>query len=267
MAYRGGPILGEDDFLKHLPLSLDSRQRLLLEGLVHVADSIAAAYTHIHTAALRCVDADGHLSPLERAMIFNCAWCIVDDFYAARQLLGQLQPNAVPRPGGFYETATDFVLLRNRMDHLAQNVGNLTNARGIRRPIFGSISFFHISENDIEIENNRIRIISGRSYNISSGSISNQDVLTFAVPAGEEIAPPIDKLRFSAFDRDIELQAAIEKFKNLIHSISADVKELCRDNIRRQLGDGVELDQALNQVSPFGITMILDVLFPQENNY
>lgn len=266
MVYRGGPIIQDDNFLKRLPLSLDSRQRLILEGLVHAADSIAAAYSHIYATVLECAQNNGQISPLKRAMMFNCAWGIVDDFYATRQLLGRLQPDAAPQPGGFFEVAQDFVLLRNRMDHLAQNVVNLVNARGIRRPIFGSISFFYISDADLVIKNEHTHVISAQAFNISSGSISAQDLLPFTIPGGELISPPIDRIKFSAFDRDIDLAQPITKLQELVGKISANVENECRENIKRQLGDGEKLDQALNQVAPFGVTIILDLKFPREGD-
>ena len=230
MDYRGEPILGDDHFLRRIPGVLDAQQRILLEGLVHVADSLAAAYYHLYETALKCGRDDGTLSARDRAMMFNCAWSIVDDLYAAGKLITRLRPGAPSKPGDFLDLASDVADLRNAMDHLAERAGNFASARNIQRPLFGAISFFYVAERDIVVEGGEERIRRARAYSISAGSVSGRGRLMLPMPQGGDIDTPLDLLLFSAFDRDVDFQPAILKFRDFINDLGAVMERSFAEN-------------------------------------
>ncbi len=107
------------------------------------------------------------------------------------------------------------------MDHLAGNVGNLANARNMQRPLFGAISFFYVAERDIVVEGGQERVRRARAYSISAGSVSGRGRLMLPTPQGGDIDTPLDLLRFSAFDRDVDFQPAILKFRDVINDLGA----------------------------------------------
>jgi hypothetical protein len=258
VSYRGEQILADDDFLKCLPLALDANQRLILEGLAHIADSLWASYGTLNAIATRWAQSDDSgLPSFDRAMMFNCAWSIVDDIHAARQLFHRLL-NKPPSPGGFRDSTEAFHGLRNKMDHLAGNVGNLAKAKGLRRPIFGTLSFLYLGPEHLDVSGVPVR---GRSYMTTAGSASHRDMFSIITPHGDTVALPIDDYTLGAFDTEVRLGSAIGQFRRAVRALSEEVCSSCRREVEKRAGTEADVEKALANANPYGVGMIFDFEF------
>lgn len=261
MTYQGEQILSDDDFLKRLPLSLDAAQRLTMEGLAHIADALAASYRVLYDLAHSwAATEDTILSSFDRARMFNSAWSIVDDIHAARQLFQRLvkKESAI---GGFRHSTQDFKRLRDKMDHLSDNVGNLVAAKGVRRPIFGALSFLYIGPEHLSSKDGVKRAEGGRSYMVTAGTVSGREVVQVVTPAGQSLVAPIEDVTLGAFDIDVRLGAAIELFSRAIKSLSAETEVSCREALQRQFQTVEEVERALAQMAPYGLALVANFEF------
>ena len=78
-------MLGDDAFIRKLPLGLDDEIALFIETLVYSADAIELSYNAIKDMAL--VQGEKMLNPPRkiRVNVFMSAWTIVDCLHVARQ--------------------------------------------------------------------------------------------------------------------------------------------------------------------------------------
>src|SRR6266853_3770173 len=130
-------------FLQRLPKQLNKRQRIILEAIDISAESIELSMHRIQQLSLDVVGRDGdpNFSATERSMLFLDAWGIVDRAHNIRTLLKCGQPSIAVGEGITFDTeASKGSLMRNAMDHLADNMGYIVE-KDRSPPIYGIITF------------------------------------------------------------------------------------------------------------------------------
>jgi hypothetical protein len=254
--YSGEMMLEEGDFLRHLPLLFNYRQRLIMEALVHISDCLCASFLSMHQAATIAASMENNLPTIHRAQISNAAWSIVDDLYAAKNLIEAFVEGEIgPETALLLKELEPAAFARNGMDHLDRAIGrkspgNLIAAKGARRAIFGSVSFLHVDQSYPETENLKIRWIS-----ISAGPMSEKTKFPFTFPVGKTIAAPIDRFQLSAFDQDVDISKCISLYRDWIKLSS----RMLKDEILAQLNKNYqnEVEFLLNQTIPSNVIQVL----------
>ena len=214
--------LPADDFLRRLPAATTTIDRIRLESLVYASDLIANAYQTIHDTGLKT----GKIAatPMDRAAMFSSAWTIIDQINAARQLHSGLQRKMnSPTQDRFYEIADIARRLRNKMDHLPQMAVNLASRKGTVSPLFGSLSYILVGDENIQVVNGERKIVRPTTVTHLSGSILAGDV-TFKIvnPAGRQIPNKISFVELYAFGEEIQIDDCLIHFYNLMVEVSVD---------------------------------------------
>jgi len=248
--FSGELILEEGDFLRRLPLLLNARQRMTIEALVHIADCLAASYRAMHSAALLAARDEDMLPIFARADLSNAAWSIVDDLYAAQNLIRILGEERGPASTQLLEALEPAALARNGMSHLHERIGpkvpgGLLTAKGLRRAVFGSVSFFHIDRADVADHDIEVRWIS-----VSAGPLPEKSKFPFVFPVGEPLATPIDRFQLSAFDQDVDLSACVALYRDWIRAFSEELRETCLEQIKAQTTDEAEITRVMSACGP-----------------
>src|SRR5665213_898657 len=135
-------MIGDHSFFKKIPLALDLEQRLVWEGAGWAIRMIDLSFERLREAAAR-VDATTEMTypTAMAAEMFSCCWSIVDQCHMLRNLLERVYANTNTKQAAFtkkFEAATS---MRNAMDHLHQNIKNVSTKKAPMPPIFGALSF------------------------------------------------------------------------------------------------------------------------------
>lgn len=136
--------IGDDAFIRSLPLSIMERERFAIDAIVLCSDIICAAYCQIiHRAADEIVRTDtdsGEPKGFVDVTFTQHAWSIVDQCYAIRNLVQALGVQG-KHVDAFFSATEVVPEFRNRMDHLHQRIPNIANAKPGERNLFGSVSY------------------------------------------------------------------------------------------------------------------------------
>ena len=127
-------MLPSDDFLRRLPQCLAPVERLRLETLVFAHDLMEIALRRLYTVGLG-FDAN---DDTHRFTMFSDAWTIADQVHVVRLILLSLTGN--DRPPDTQAFISDFAAahdMRNKMDHLDQNLRNHASNTGRRTRYLG----------------------------------------------------------------------------------------------------------------------------------
>lgn len=209
-AYWGQAIVSKDSFLRRLPVAVSIEDRLRLDGLVLAADVMTAAFATLRRMAAELEGRVDRLDAQGQAMALSCCWTIVDQLFAVRQLIASM-PGPREKPGpvtaAFLDRSKPAHALRNKMDHLASNIRNLSKAKGKRSPIFGSLSYFYCGMPPIQ---------GGFMVNISPGSFKGGEVLPMVNPAGRSLVPPVDLFTLNAFGIGFELAPPLAALRRYV---------------------------------------------------
>ncbi len=147
-------MIDADSVLRRLPVGLDSKQALILDGIRHAAEIMSLAYSRLTVTLTRIALSDSARSDYSADITssFLDAWSLVDAVDRFRALWKSL-PNARPAqlPIGaksIDDFAQSFRDLRNVADHLAQRADFVVSKNGTA---LGSLSWFTgISQNPLE---------------------------------------------------------------------------------------------------------------------
>ncbi len=132
-------MLPSDDFLRRPPQCLASVERLRLETLVFAHDLMETALSRLY--------ATGHEFDVnnnaQRLAMFIDAWTIVDQVHVVRRVLLSLTgDDRKADTQAFIDGFSAARMMRNRMDHLNQNLPNRAKVIGRTNALFGTLSFF-----------------------------------------------------------------------------------------------------------------------------
>jgi len=195
-------MIPENSFLRKIPLAYETQGRMELEAIAFATNSIYLKHSQIYNWAIACDSASFSNVPYqERLDLFLNLWSIVDQADALRRLLQKGKASLVI--SDFLAIADPAQQMRNKMDHLPQNIPNMAGKSGKVLPIYGVFSFgkFWLSKDGISVDDFEI-------YTITAGSLTHKThQWPIATPSpGKLLQIPIGMFEFSAFDCTLDIQ-------------------------------------------------------------
>jgi len=131
------------------------RQRIEFESIGIAIDLVDLAMDHLKAAAANIVEtADGSpnwsLSRRQRLELIREAWLIVDQLYALRKLIESAGKSIdLKSARAFLSSTSAAAKLRNYMDHLKDQLGNLVARSLPIAPVHGILTFAFLKPDDL----------------------------------------------------------------------------------------------------------------------
>jgi hypothetical protein len=216
-------MISDDAFLRRLPTVLDARQAIQLEALLFSADTIEASYRAIVRVTTQHRERIVQAGRRARIELFTHAWTIVDCLHVARQALASIDYQT-PQASAFATKYSCARSLRNKMDHLTKNAGNVANAKR-RPPVFGALSYVCIREEDFVSQGDRITMTGGGIVVLTAGRILGGQHAGMVNPAGREWTGPVGLFRLEAFDEILELEDADRDMRTLLVEVNVNLEK------------------------------------------
>lgn len=191
-----------------------------LEAIAFSIDAIYLKHQRISQWATQCEPESFSKTPYrERLELFLDLWSIVDQADALqRLLLGKIGENELLE---FRSIAKAAHSMRNRMDHLPQNIPNIANRRGHVPPVYGAFSFgrFYLDGAGVEIDDFEI-------YTITAGSLTHgSHKWPVPNPLGKVLDIPVGMFEFSAFDFTLDVSALVRCLNGIVHIFDTNVRK------------------------------------------
>lgn len=132
--------LEKSAYLRNLPRCIDLEERLRSEAIVTACDIIEFSFTELMRLLSPLIGRDvPDVSEAERIQSALHCWSIVDQFYALRKLSKTISAKfGLTILDEFYPSVSK---MRNAMDHLNNNLGNVGRKKGPNHPLHGAILF------------------------------------------------------------------------------------------------------------------------------
>lgn len=235
--YRGGALVSDDSYLRKLPVGLDPESRLRMDAIVVASDIVSQAYQELFRLGAEIGANLGKIGNPLRATFIGLAWSIVDQLHAIRQLL--MPPRAKsagPVTQRFLDAAAPATFLRNKMDHLKNNLLNLSAKKGERYPLFGAISYL-LSNSDPES--------GGMLMTVSSGALHGGELFPAVNPLGRSFTTPVGLLQLHAFDLTFELSPAFAALQDYIAVTEVNAEKKMRATAEAEAKKGLHTIEEL----------------------
>jgi hypothetical protein len=244
-------MLSNISFLRNLPIAILPEERLKLEAIAFSLDSIQYSYNGMRDAAFGISNTTTLDSIFEnRLALFSHAWGLVDQIHALRCLLKtmRMEPNGVlEKFVNSYENAS---LARNYMDHVHQNIKNLSISKKQRPPIFGSINFCLIEEKHLVYDDvDGCKKMTGCCLiTVPSGRMVNNLITIGEHLGGEQIEYPVGRFMLSVKDLTIKLSKSWIDANDVANRFETHVRnsyeELIRNDAMKRM---INPDEILSQ--------------------
>jgi len=239
-------VLPADSILRKLPATANLEQRIRLEALVFVADTISHAFRGLREITTRLGPKITNLTFQDRAALFSHAWTIIDQVHAARLLLrSHLRGKFGPNQKAFFDKYAAVHTLRNKMDHLNQNIANAAKQKGIAWPLFGVLSYFFVESHQCVQTEVGLSIKGGTIITITSGIPIQRPntALVLANPAGRAIQVPVSLFTFGAFGMTFDIDGAAIDFAAVLNFASQNIDRKLREQVAKTAKEtGIAVD-------------------------
>lgn len=225
LKYMGAAIVPLESFLRNLPLGLCLEDRLRLDAIVLSTDIIVRAYSDLQAVSVEVGKKVKQFQAENMAVVIGASWTIIDQLHACRQLLFQAsRNNPGPLMRQFLAVSERASKLRNQMDHLKDNLGNLSNPKRNLGPLFGTISYLYSGWND-----------DGECHNITVGMGAIREKMNiFRIDAGgKNVHRPVDHFTFTAFDLTIEFGPALAALELLLDHTASSISDQFRNHLEK----------------------------------
>lgn len=171
--------------------------------MVVAADILTNSYNALRSLATS-IGADVELVDEKNAVIaIGACWAIVDQLHAMRQLLKAISDRNKPygpKTKALMEATETATLMRNKMDHVAENLNNLGSRVGSVAPLMGSVSYFCGPQESLH---------SGASMTLFSASLTGEQIAQIVNPLGRTFAMPVGLFEFFAYDLHLDIEPAL----------------------------------------------------------
>jgi hypothetical protein len=242
-------LFDKNSYVAHPPKLFLLRDRLCLEAIAYSMDSISASLEFIQCLTAKYSDAEFGPSFSEQELRALCSdvWNVVDQLHMLRKLLEQLDPQRAGIPGEFakkYGVATE---IRNKMDHLHQNLDNLANAKSGRSTIFGSLSY--VANPRFEEEEGS-RVFKGKIVTQPFGDLTHAIHSMGSVnPSGKPV--PLNEktglFEFMAFGLTLPIYTLTNDLKTLAAILENGAKNIAKNVVEEAKARGENTEGALDQ--------------------
>ncbi len=162
--------------------------------------------------------------------MFSDAWTIVDQVHVSRQVLLHLTgQNCKSDTQAFIDDFVTAQTMRNKMDHLNQNLPNRAKANGRTNALFGLLTFFKPYADRWE-QGVKAGEVRGDLLVISAGSMPQEMVGSVAFD-GLDIHLPICSFKLEAFDQSLLVERAVIQLRALLRRLSDDSESKFRAKV------------------------------------
>ena len=226
-------MLPDDHFFRRLPAIIKPDQSIRLQTIIYASDLMELALARLNELGVR-FDIN-NATAFDKLALFSEAWAIVDQVHVVRQLLTALtKDHPGPDTKGWLDNFEVATHLRNKMDHLNQNIGNLVKAGGGSSPLFGFVSFFRpIPERWADgLTKGEIR---GALITVSAGPLPGEARASLMFD-DINIRLPLGGLKLEAFGLVLQLENAVERLRPILIRIAEDLER----QIEAQIGGMME---------------------------
>lgn len=255
--YAGEQLVSDESYLRRLPVALTVKERLRFDAIVTAADIITQAFNLLRQCTADAgIDLEKFTNGL-RAFALGQCWTIVDQLHAIRQLLpvGKKQPGQFSK--ALIDAAEPATLLRNRMDHLAGNLENLSKLKGYKPPLFGSLSYVFWA--DPENTPDQMHIVA-----IMSGALQGADIMPFVNPGERQCTLPTGLFTLSAFEYELEFGSVLGRLRDWLRRVESTIEADIRAEVVKRAPSDKEVEAGMATLGG-GLTMILEVGFGEHN--
>lgn len=237
--YGGEQLVADQSFLRRLPVALIAKERLRFDAIVTASDISQQSFNSLRKIALEIKDDISELGNEGRAFALSQCWTLVDQLHAIRQLL--IPPaKLAAKPGPFTKALLDSTkvasLLRNKMDHLSENLQNLSAQKGPRSPLYGSLSYFY---------SETYPLTGGSIVTIMSGALHGEDTLPCVNPLERSITLPVGQFTLTAFQLSIEFGHCLGTLREWLKVNEEKIEIDIRDQLRSQVANEDEIEKAM----------------------
>jgi hypothetical protein len=120
------------------------------------------------------------------------------------------------------------------MDHLKDNIGNISRSGGGGYPIFGALSYF-VLEPDLQ---------SGTIVTMFAGAIRGGENMPIVNPAGKAAAYPVDHFQLAAFGETLRLGHSLAYLRDIMKNFSRRVEQQVKSQFEEHAaGDAALLEK------------------------
>jgi hypothetical protein len=188
-----------------------------LNALVYTADVLTHNWRSLAHAASSAGPDPKNINHNHRITILSCAWSIVDQLNAARQIIEGLldlrQPNIEVGPvtAELMRLLQPFRQARNKMDHLNQNLPNMSARKRGVPPMLGSVSYAYVepgSQNQVT------------ALTVQTGATLGDGWFPLVNPIGQKCQLPAGLFQLYAFEEALELGPPLKALKQWADAVT-----------------------------------------------
>jgi hypothetical protein len=217
-------MIPDDAFLRRLPTLLDATQVVQLEALVFAADAVGASLDIIRQITTHYREKLGEAGRPVTLTLFIHAWTIVDSVHIVRQVLTAIDYKT-PRALEFQKKYDCARVLRNKMDHLAENARNVGSSKG-RPPVFGVLTYICLPDDKVIQQDGKVTVTGGMTAVVTTGRfITAGGRFTILNPAGLQFNGPVGGFRLDAFGELLELEEVERDLRALMAEVNGRLQD------------------------------------------
>jgi len=260
-------MVPENSILRKLPIAMDTAQRLRFEALIFSSDTLAYAFSQIRLIAESYGSKIASISLHDRIALFSHCWTFVNELHATRLILTSFfkeGPGPGPNQSAFLERAKIATVLRNKITHLNQNIGNLSQAKGPHAPIFGALSYFYVGDNDYNQIDSIPTAKRGKLVTLNSGSMYFKNTLiSFPNPLLRDIHIPVSLFQFTAFGQILYIEVIVKELISVLGKLNSGLDQQIRRKVETiSIEEGVSPDR-IYTAYPSNFVIELDISFDE----
>jgi hypothetical protein len=218
----------QDSVFYRIPRSLNAHERLAIEGVRNSILMIFLHYDRIRetACAYRIPAESSEVSEMgQRLTIIADAWAVVDCANRLRTLL-ERYPSLRIRENHdvrrFLTRSKRAVTLRNRFQHLAENLPRRVEITRASQTLFGELTWIFIPDGEGEIR-------SAQVYGVAIGGTPHdsdrQQASRITAVGGAKVEVPVGRFELHAFDECLNLSELMTNIRTLIPGLEVFLAE------------------------------------------
>lgn len=230
-------MLQSDSVLRNIPKWLQPETRYFFEAIAMSIEMAGVAYARLRGLAQEASESESvEISWRARSELFDAAWGFVGHVHMLNQFLSAL-PGRRPEPiSEFLEHSKNVGNLRNRYQHLHQNIKNRTVKKGSVLPAVGALYWVFIKSTE------PVRfVLHIHTSGMLQGGRTRFDSLN---PVSQKLEYPAGAFRLEAFEEHLDLSRVYKDIEHVISAFEEDIKPSIMKKIEEaSLEEGKDLSE------------------------
>lgn len=197
-------LFPEDSPLRHLPIELNERQAMFIDGIRYAVEMAGVAYGRLRTTLAHIGDeqASGEIPNEVFPAGFLDAWAMVDSLHRLRLLTTHMRGvKRTPELKVFLKNLEPFENMRHAVQHLNRTIESWADKT---EPTWGSLSWIQVDELQPVFRFRSFVLMAGAPRKTRRPAIN---------PIGREFEPPVDLVELTAFEETVSLSAAFRSLE------------------------------------------------------